>query len=110
MVIFSLLFIPTLITLFYGEQYTSSIFLAGIFIFSLLFSFPSNFLIAVLSGLRKTKEISHSNLFSGIFQICSLLILTPILGTLGVVISRVITNWITFFIQWYLTSKSLMST
>lgn len=95
---------PMLFRFFYPQYLNSSLFLSQLFCFTLLY-FPSNlFGLGILNkGMRG--YIYWVNLSQSLVNLCSIIILLPIYGLIGVIWAKVISRTYQVFIQFYFFSK-----
>jgi O-antigen/teichoic acid export membrane protein len=104
-VLITIAILPFVITLLYGNKYNASIPFAQLLMFSLVFGLPGAFFAAALQARKQTKAIYRFNLIYGILQISTLLVFVPLLGVLGIVLSRIVTRLISTLYQWYAVAR-----
>lgn len=97
--------IAILLPLLYGAQYARSVQYAQLLMIGYVWSLPGYFFLAALQARKQTAAIRNYNLLYALVQIGSLILLTPLWGVLGVVLSRLLTQWITTFYQWRMVRK-----
>ena len=97
--------IQFIIPILYGEHYKSSVIYAQLLMLSFIFGLPNSFFVAALQARKQTRAIAHANLIFGGLQIGALLIFVPILGIMGIVLSRIISRWSSAIYRWNAVSK-----
>jgi O-antigen/teichoic acid export membrane protein len=104
-VLLTVVTIPIVISLLYGQRYATSIFYAQLLMLSLAAGWPGSFFTAALQARKRAREIYQFNLIYGILQVGTLLLFVPLWGILGIVLSRIVTRLGSTLYQWYAVTK-----
>jgi O-antigen/teichoic acid export membrane protein len=94
-----------LLPVLYGPQYADSVRYAQLLMLGFVFNLPSYFFLAALQARKQTSTIRNYNYLYALIQIGSLFLFVPLWGVFGVVVSRIITQWLTTFYQWRMVRK-----
>ncbi len=103
-IVLYIIVVPYFFKIFY-PQYLSSVFYSQLYAFNLLV-FPISMIMLAIQARMKTRELYIIGTANQIVQISLLLILTPILGILGVVLTRTLGLIPYFFIAWFYFKKN----
>ena len=95
------LFLPVI----YGETYRGAIVYGQLLMLSLVMGWPDAFFLAALQARKQTRAISYANMVYGILLISSMLILTPVWGITGIVISKIAARWGGALYRWKAVSR-----
>jgi len=96
---------PFLLPMIYGETYREAVLYAQLLMLSLSFGWPDSFFLAALQARKQTHAIARGNLVFGILLIGTMILLTPVMGIMGIVVSRLLARWGGTLYRWREVSR-----